>query len=92
MSLQLEEYLPNLGDTPAAGDGRPVLLAIDLIDEDPLQPRSEFEAESLGELARTIAARGVLQPGRHDRDAQHIRKNRARRRARSTGVESGELK
>jgi len=62
MSLQLEEYLPNLGDMPAAGDGRPLLLAIDLIDEDPLQPRSEFEAESLGELAKTIAARGVLQP------------------------------
>jgi len=62
MPLQLEDYLPNLEDTPIAAAGRPVLLAIDLIDEDPLQPRSEFAAEALGELARTIAARGVLQP------------------------------
>src|SRR6476646_1774019 len=62
MPLQLEEYLPNLDDTPIAAEGRPMLVPLDLIDEDPLQPRSEFDAEALGELARTIAARGVLQP------------------------------
>src|SRR6187402_256521 len=62
MPLQLEDYLPNLDDTPMAANGRPLLLPIDVIDEDPLQPRSEFDAETLGELAKTIAARGVLQP------------------------------
>jgi len=62
MPLQLEEYLPNLDDTPIAAEGRPMLVPLDLIDEDPLQPRSEFDAETLGELAKTIAARGVLQP------------------------------
>jgi ParB family chromosome partitioning protein len=62
MPLQLEDYLPNLEDSPMAVDGRPVLLPLDLIDEDPLQPRSEFDAEALGALAKTIGARGVLQP------------------------------
>src|SRR6187200_1709532 len=62
MSLQLEDYLPNLDDTPMAADGRPLLVPIDLIDEDPLQPRFEFDPETLGELAQTIAAHGVLQP------------------------------
>ena len=62
MPLQLEEYLPNLDDTPITVEGQPMLVPLDLIDEDPLQPRSEFDAETLGELAETIAARGVLQP------------------------------
>ena len=37
-------------------------LPIDAIDEDPLQPRQEFEPGALQELAETIAERGVLQP------------------------------
>ena len=32
------------------------------IDEDPVQPRQEFEPDALQELAETIAERGVLQP------------------------------
>jgi ParB family transcriptional regulator, chromosome partitioning protein len=60
MPLQLD-FLPTLEDT-APVQGRPLILPIAQIDEDPSQPRSEFDAEALAELSRTIAARGVLQP------------------------------
>ncbi|MGS0756618.1 ParB N-terminal domain-containing protein [Roseateles sp. GG27B] len=46
----------------ASGDGQPLLLAIALIDEDPGQPRQEFEPQALQELAESIAEHGVLQP------------------------------
>src|SRR4051812_36343684 len=49
-------------DAPALPLGAPVLIALDLIDEDPAQPRCEFAEEALRELAATIAERGVKQP------------------------------
>jgi ParB family transcriptional regulator, chromosome partitioning protein len=49
-------------DAPAAESGTPKSIALTDIDEDPEQPRSEFDDESLRELAATIRERGVKQP------------------------------
>jgi len=52
--------------TAAANGGGPLLLEMDLIDEDPHQPRTEdnpgFSDESLEELAASIKLRGVKTP------------------------------
>ena len=45
----------------ATADGKPLQLPVADIDEDSLQPRQEFEAEALRELAESIAQRGLLQ-------------------------------
>ena len=42
--------------------GKPHLISVTLIDEDPEQPRSEFNAESLAELAADVRERGVKSP------------------------------
>jgi len=61
MGLMLEG-LDLLGTRPAPQDGAPMQLPVDAIDEDPGQPRFEFDEEALRELAATIRQRGVRQP------------------------------
>jgi len=61
MGLTLEG-LDLLGTRPAPQDGAPMQLPVDAIDEDPGQPRFEFDEEALHELAATIRERGVRQP------------------------------
>jgi len=61
MALRIKRIsLPDLAALDAGG--QPRLLPVDSIDEDPEQPRREFDDDSLRELAETIKARGVRSP------------------------------
>lgn len=53
---------PNLFDGKPVPTGAPLMVAIDRLDEDPHNPRTEVPPEPLDELARDIAQRGILQP------------------------------
>jgi ParB family chromosome partitioning protein len=43
-------------------DGKPLEIAVGLIDRNPYQTRTHFDEEKLDELAKSIAASGVVQP------------------------------
>jgi ParB family chromosome partitioning protein len=60
MALQLED-LDLLAPAEPPASGRPLMLPLDAIDEDPYQPRREFDAQALRELADSIIEHGVLQ-------------------------------
>jgi len=53
---------PSLFGAAPAPNGEPLLVPVDQLDEDPENPRTEFLAQSISELAQDIAERGVLQP------------------------------
>lgn len=78
-------------DTPdaAAGTarGEPLQLAVTDIDEDPLQPRTEFEPNALQELAVSVGDRGVRSPvsvRRHPQQPQRWMLNFGARRLRAS--------
>ena len=60
MPLQLDDLAALDAPSPTA-NGQPLLLPVADIDEDPEQPRREFDANALQELAETIRQRGVRQ-------------------------------
>ncbi|MBW7967171.1 ParB/RepB/Spo0J family partition protein [Bradyrhizobium sp. BR 10261] len=63
MTLDLSfRELVHVAANPGAATGRPLLVAIDCIDEDPGQPRRTFSEQELEELSQSIAEHGVLQP------------------------------
>lgn len=61
MPLQLDDLAALDAPSPTS-NGQPLLLPVADIDEDPDQPRREFDANALQELAETIRERGVRQP------------------------------
>jgi len=65
MPLQLEDLAALDAPSPSPStmaSGEPLQLPVADIDEDPEQPRREFDANALAELAATIRERGVRQP------------------------------
>ncbi|MCS7025522.1 MAG: ParB/RepB/Spo0J family partition protein [Bryobacteraceae bacterium] len=56
-----EASVPSPPAQPGASAG-PVVLPIDRIDPNPLQPRSIFQADRLRELAQSIESNGIIQP------------------------------
>jgi ParB family transcriptional regulator, chromosome partitioning protein len=61
MPLQLDD-LAALDAPTLSTNGQPLMLPVAAIDEDPEQPRREFDANALQDLADTIRERGVRQP------------------------------
>jgi ParB family transcriptional regulator, chromosome partitioning protein len=49
------------GPVDAPGDGRPLMVCVDHLDEDPNNPRTEFPEAQLDELADDIRERGILE-------------------------------
>lgn len=63
MTLDLSfKELVDVAANSGGATGRPLLVAIGCIDEDPDQPRRTFSEKELEELSRSIAEHGVLQP------------------------------
>lgn len=62
-SVAVVEVPPLPATTTAIGiSGRPLMVSILLIDEDPNNPRTEFAESEIDELADDIRERGLLQP------------------------------
>jgi ParB/RepB/Spo0J family partition protein len=90
MTLDLSfKELVDAAANPNAATGRPLLVAIDCIDEDPDQPLRNFNEQELEELSQSIGEHGVLQPimlRRSNEDGRYVivmgaRRYRAAQRA-----------
>lgn len=46
----------------ATATGEPLLVSVELLEEDPANPRTEFPDAEIDELAEDIRQRGILQP------------------------------
>ncbi|MDX3970371.1 ParB/RepB/Spo0J family partition protein [Bradyrhizobium sp. USDA 4011] len=83
MALDLSfRELVDVAANPGSATGRPLLVAIDCIDEDPDQPRRNFSEPELEELSQSIAGHGVLQPivlRRSNEDGRYVIAMGARR-------------
>jgi ParB family chromosome partitioning protein len=62
MAKDFLDAFDELNSTLSNGGDVLLDLAVDLVDEDPDQPRENFDPVELEALAQTIAARGLLQP------------------------------
>jgi ParB family transcriptional regulator, chromosome partitioning protein len=63
MTLDLSfKDLADVAEKGSGGAGRPLLIAVDRIEEDPDQPRRVFSEQELDELSASIREHGVLQP------------------------------
>ena len=60
--LEQKHRAPQAKIAPAEARGLPLLVSISLIDEDPNNPRTEFPATEIDELAEDIRQHGILQP------------------------------
>jgi ParB/RepB/Spo0J family partition protein len=76
MTLDLSfKELADVAERGSGGAGRPLLIAIDRIDEDPDQPRRIFNDQELDELSNSIRESGVLQPivvRRSSEEGRHV--------------------
>ncbi|CAD5373380.1 putative chromosome-partitioning protein ParB [Rubrivivax sp. A210] len=63
LGLGLEALLgPKVSDAPAAAEGQPGTLSLDLLRPGKYQPRTRMDEGSLYELAESIKSQGVMQP------------------------------
>ncbi len=76
MTLDLSfKDLADAAEKGSGGAGRPLLIAIDRIDEDRDQPRRVFSEQELDELSASIREHGVLQPivvRRSSEEGRHV--------------------